>query len=102
MTQELAGKVAIVTGGASGIGRATVELFAAEGAKVVLADVNDAQGEALAAGLGSSVLYMRTDVSQREQVQALVDFAIERFGGLHIMFNNAGISGAQHARFLDR
>ena len=101
MTQELAGKVAIVTGGASGIGRATVELFAAEGAKVVLADVNDAQGEALAAGLGASVLYKRTDVSQRDQVQALVDFAIERFGGLHIMFNNAGISGAQHARFLD-
>ena len=101
MGQELAGKVAIVTGGASGIGRATVELFAAEGAKVVFADVNDGQGEALAAQLGPSVLYRHADVSQREQVQALVDIAVERFGGLHIMFNNAGISGAQHARFLD-
>ncbi|MFA5939530.1 MAG: SDR family oxidoreductase [Sinimarinibacterium sp.] len=101
MAQELAGKVAIVTGGASGIGRATAELFVAEGAKVVIADVDDAQGEALAARLGASALFKRTDVSSKDEVQALVDFAVARFGGLHIMFNNAGISGAQHARFLD-
>ncbi len=101
MGQELAGKVAIITGGASGIGRATAELFVAEGAKVVIADVNDAQGSALAAELGSSARFKRTDVSSREEMQALVDTAIEHFGGLHIMFNNAGISGAQHARFLD-
>lgn len=101
MSQELAGKVAIVTGGASGIGRATVELFVAEGAKVVIADIDDAQGEALAAQLGPSALFRRTDVSNKDDVQALVEFAVARFGGLHIMFNNAGISGAQHARFLD-
>lgn len=101
MGQELAGKVAIVTGGASGIGKATVELFVAEGAKVVFADINEEQGQAMAASLGPTALFKRTDVSNRAEVQALVDFAIERFGGLHIMFNNAGISGAQHARFLD-
>ena len=101
MAQELAGKVAIITGGASGIGRATVELFVKEGAKVVLADVDTVQGEALAAQLGTSVLFKYTDVSNADQIRELVDFAIEKFGGLHIMFNNAGISGAMHARFLD-
>jgi NAD(P)-dependent dehydrogenase (short-subunit alcohol dehydrogenase family) len=101
VAQELAGKVAIVTGGASGIGLASVELFVAEGARVLIADVNDAAGEALAARLGEAAVFRRTDVSSREDVQALVDFAIARFGGLHIMFNNAGISGAQYPRFLD-
>jgi NAD(P)-dependent dehydrogenase (short-subunit alcohol dehydrogenase family) len=101
VAQELAGKVAIITGGASGIGRATSELFVAEGAKVVIADVDVAQGEALAAQLGAGAVFKRTDVSNKAEVQALVDFAIAHFGGLHIMFNNAGISGAQHARFLD-
>lgn len=101
MGQELAGKVAVVTGGASGIGRATVELFIAEGAKVVLADVNETQGQELVAQLGPNALFRRTDVSKKDEVEALVAFAIEKFGGLHIMFNNAGISGAQHARFLD-
>jgi NAD(P)-dependent dehydrogenase (short-subunit alcohol dehydrogenase family) len=99
--QELAGKVAIVTGGASGIGRATVELFIAEGAKVVLADVNETQGQELVAQLVPNALFKRTDVSNKDEVEALVAFAVEKFGGLHIMFNNAGISGAQHARFLD-
>lgn len=101
MTLELAGKVAIVTGGASGIGRASVERFSAEGAKVVFADVNDAAGEALAAALGENVLYRHCNVADRSEIQSLIDFAIERFGGLHILFNNAGISGAQHQRLLD-
>ena len=101
MGQELAGKVAIVTGGASGIGRATVELFVAEGARVVFADINEQQGEALAAQLGPAAAFRRVDVSRREELQLLVDFTVEHFGGLHILFNNAGISGAQHARFLD-
>ncbi|MGC1506941.1 SDR family oxidoreductase [Ketobacter sp. MCCC 1A13808] len=101
MGQDLAGKVAIVTGGAGGIGRATVELFVREGAKVVIADINDEQGESLASELGESAYYRRVDVSKADQMQALVDFTVEHFGGLHIMFNNAGISGAQHARFLD-
>ncbi|HSW12732.1 MAG TPA: SDR family oxidoreductase [Solimonas sp.] len=101
MGQELAGKVAIITGGASGIGKATAELFVAEGAKVVIADINEEQGQVMAASLGPTALFKRTDVSSKVEVQALVDFAVERFGGLHIMFNNAGISGVQHSRFLD-
>ena len=99
MGQELAGKVAIVTGGASGIGRATVELFAAEGAEVVIADVDAAGGVEVAARLGPAVAFAQTDVSDADQVQAAVDFALERFGGLHVMFNNAGVSSSM-ARFL--
>ncbi|MEE2732037.1 MAG: SDR family oxidoreductase [Pseudomonadota bacterium] len=101
MKQDLQGKVAIVTGGAGGIGRATVEAFVREGAKVVIADVNDEQGEQLAQELGSAAFYRKVDVSSPEQMQALVDFTVEHFGGLDIMFNNAGISGAQYPRFLD-
>jgi NAD(P)-dependent dehydrogenase (short-subunit alcohol dehydrogenase family) len=104
VSQELSGKVAIVTGGASGLGRATVELFAKEGAKVVMADVNTDLGEQaaeLAARGGHVVRFKRTDVSNADEVQALVDFAVSEFGGLHVMFNNAGISSAMYERFLD-
>jgi NAD(P)-dependent dehydrogenase (short-subunit alcohol dehydrogenase family) len=94
MTQELAGKVAIVTGGASGIGRAIVELFAANGAAVVIADVDVDAGKQLADSLGDSVAFQCTDVADADQVQALVDFAVARFGGLHVMCNNAGIGGS--------
>lgn len=100
MGQELAGKVAIVTGGASGLGRATVELFVEEGARVVIADIDAARGEDLAATLGAAVAFKRTDVADADQVQELVDFAVSRFGGLHVMFNNAGI-GSSRERFLD-
>jgi NAD(P)-dependent dehydrogenase (short-subunit alcohol dehydrogenase family) len=100
MAGELSGKVAIVTGGASGLGRATVELFLKEGAKVVIADV-DKRGEELARALGNAALFKQTDVAVEEQIQGLVDFAIDRFGGLHVMVNNAGIGGATHERFLD-
>lgn len=101
MAQELAGKVAIVTGGASGIGEATAELFTAEGAKVVIADINAEAGEALAKKLGSAARFRVTDVAKGDDLQALVDFTVETFGGLDIMFNNAGIAGAQYPRFLD-
>ena len=94
MPGELAGKVAIVTGGASGIGRATVELFVKEGASVVIADVNADVGQELADTLGDPAAFKRTDVSDAAQVQDMVDFAVERFGGLHVMFNNAAISGS--------
>ena len=101
MSQDLAGKVAIVTGGAKGIGRATVELFAAEGAQVVIADVDEAEATQLAARLGDQVRFRRTDVSVAEDVQALVDFAVTQFGGLHVMVNNAGIGGKTFPSFLD-
>jgi len=100
MGQELAGKVAIVTGGAGGIGRATAELFVEEGAQVVIADVNAAQGEALAATLGAAAAFKRTDVADADEVQELVDFAVEHFGGLDVMFNNAGVPSS-FARLLD-
>jgi NAD(P)-dependent dehydrogenase (short-subunit alcohol dehydrogenase family) len=101
MAQELSGKVAIVTGGAGGIGRATVELFVEEGARVVVADVDAEGGEKLAAQLGDAAVFKRTDVSRADQVQDLVDHAVSRFGGLHVMFNNAGISGGARGPFVD-
>lgn len=90
MSQELAGKVAIITGGANGLGRGTAELFIEEGARVVIADVDEARGRQLADRLGPAARFKRTDVASREDVQALVDFAVAEFGGLHVMNNNAG------------
>lgn len=101
MGRELSGKVAIVTGGASGIGRATVELFIEEGAEVVIADVDAARGEDVAAKLGAAAAFKWTDVANADEVQELVDFAVVRFGGLHVMFNNAGISDGSYGPFLD-
>lgn len=91
---RLAGKVAVVTGGASGIGAGTVRLFHAEGAHVVIADVQVDAGEALAAELGDGVAFQVTDVSDEASVEALVDMAVREFGRLDVMFNNAGIIGA--------
>lgn len=101
MAKELAGKVAVVTGGASGIGRATVERFLEEGARVVIADVDQERGEALAASCGTDAVFKRTDVGKAEEIRQLVDFAAETFGGLHIMVNNAGMSGQRHPRLAD-
>lgn len=101
MGRELEGKVAIVTGGGCGIGRATAELFVAEGAKVVIGDINDEVGRALAADLGDAAVYQRADVARAEDIDALVEAAVSRFGGLHVMFNNAGISCQPSADFLD-
>lgn len=98
-TQELAGKVAIVTGGAGGIGRASCETLAAEGANVVVADVDADAGKETADRIGEAAAFMQTDVSDLGQMQAVVDFAVDRFGGLDIMFNNAGI-GSPLTRFL--
>ncbi|MCG8346780.1 MAG: glucose 1-dehydrogenase [Chloroflexales bacterium] len=91
---KLDGQVAVITGGASGIGMATVRLFVEEGSRVIIADMQDDQGEQLAAELGSSVAYLHTDVSQESDVKAAIDQAVTRFGRLDCLFNNAGISGA--------
>ncbi len=95
MTDELAGKVANVTGGASGIGRGIAERFAAEGAGVVIADVRDDLGAELVDKLNSAghrTTYRHTDVGDQTQVGELVASAVSAFGGLHVMVNNAGIS----------
>jgi NAD(P)-dependent dehydrogenase (short-subunit alcohol dehydrogenase family) len=97
--QELAGKVAVVTGGAGGIGRATAARLVAEGAHVVVADIDVEGGQAVADQIGAAAAFCATDVSDPAQVQGAVDFAVERFGGLDIMFNNAGI-GSPLKRFL--
>jgi NAD(P)-dependent dehydrogenase (short-subunit alcohol dehydrogenase family) len=99
MSKEFEGKVAVVTGGASGIGRATAELFVERGAKVMIADIETERGRAVADQLGDSARFTPTDVADPDQVQGLIDDAIEAFGGLDVMFNNAGISSSFH-RFL--
>ena len=100
MGSELAGKVAIVTGGAGGIGRGIVECFVHEGAQVVIADRDAERGAKVAAELGDAAAFQPTDVGDPEQVQAAVDFTVERFGALDVMCNNAGIGGRRR-RFLD-
>jgi NAD(P)-dependent dehydrogenase (short-subunit alcohol dehydrogenase family) len=89
----LSGKVAVVTGGASGIGRSTVELFVREGAAVVVGDLQDDRGERLVEELGEKAAYRRTDVGEEPDVEALVAHAVSRFGRLDCMFNNAGFAG---------
>ena len=101
MVNELVGKVAIVTGGASGIGAGIVERFLAEGARVVIADVERDRGEEFAAKLGADAVFRLADVSDPEQVGALVAGAVETFGGLDVMVNNAGVSSRMHRSFLD-
>lgn len=87
---RLEGKVAIITGATSGIGYRTAELFVAEGAKVVAAGRRAPEGEALAAKLGASCSFLQTDVTDEAQMQALVAHAIDRFGRVDCLFNNAG------------
>ncbi|WP_068162436.1 SDR family NAD(P)-dependent oxidoreductase [Rhodococcus phenolicus] len=100
MVNELSGKVAVVTGGASGIGRAIVERYIAEGARVVVADVERERGEDLVRACGPASVFRYTDVGEIEQVAATVEFAVDRFGGLDVMCNNAGIPGKMHKSFL--
>ena len=92
MDLNIAGKVALVTGGASGIGDACVRLFHSAGAKVLIADIDEAGAKALAAELGSGAAAVRTDISSEESCQAMVDAALAQFGQLDIAVNNAGIS----------
>lgn len=89
---RLDGKVAIVTGGGSGIGRATARLFHAEGASVTVADISGQQ-DAVAADLGERALAVRCDVVEPGDVSAMVDATVHHFGHLDVLFNNAGIDG---------
>ena len=89
----LDGKVAVVTGAASGIGEGTVRRFAEEGARVVIADVQDGPGSHLAEELGPSTSYLHTDVSQEDDVRAAVTHAVDKWGRLDCIFNNAGFGG---------
>ncbi len=101
---RLEGKVAIVTGGASGIGAATLQRLAAEGARVVCADLNDAAGERVAkeiAARGGIALHQHCDVSHLAQVEAAVSRACHEFGGLDIMFNDAAWSGGGYVHTID-
>ncbi len=92
--KQLENKVAIVTGGASGIGKAIVELFVKEGAKVVISDLNDKLGNELINNLGEgNVIFIKADSASPEDNKKIVEAAIENFGALHIAVNNAGIGG---------
>lgn len=90
---KLDGKVAVITGGASGIGKATVRLFIEQGARVLIADILDDKGESLAGKLGASADYLHTDVSKESDVKAAIDHALAKFERLDCMFNNAGYGG---------
>ena len=95
MEALLANRVAIITGAASGIGRASARLFARHGASVVLADLNAEDGEATANDIrdtGASAIFVRTDVGKMADIRALVEAATTHFGGLHIIYSNAGFT----------
>ncbi len=98
---RLAGKVAIITGAASGIGRATAIRFAQEGAQVVVADVNQAGGESCVAHIkaeGGQALFTKTDVGLETDLQQMVDLTVETYGGLDILHNNAYWADAKLAK----
>jgi xanthoxin dehydrogenase len=96
MSKRLEGKVAVITGAASGIGAATAKTFVEHGARVVLGDIQDEAGEGLAAALGgaSQAIFRHCNVTEEAEVQALVEAAVSEFGQIDVIFNCAGIVGA--------
>ena len=95
MSKRLADKVAVVTGGASGIGEATVRKFVAEGAKVVIGDLNKERGQALAEELGEAAIFVAIDVTKASDWEEVKKQTLEAFGTVDVLVNNAGISVAQ-------
>ncbi len=91
---RLAGRTAIITGGASGIGAATVRLFIEEGARVLIADTQTERGEELASQLGDAAAFRRVDVTRDDDVRGVVEDAVKRWDRLDCIFNNAGFGGA--------
>jgi NAD(P)-dependent dehydrogenase (short-subunit alcohol dehydrogenase family) len=93
MTGRLSGKVAVITGAASGIGRGTVDLFVKEGAKVIAADIQDDKGARMEEEHGKALRYIRCDVTKEGDIKAAIDLAQKAFGRLDCLFNNAGTPG---------
>src|SRR5512134_3825381 len=94
--QDFSGKVAVVTGGASGIGEAVARAIAARGGQVVVADIDEADSERVTTAIGDaggSAQAIRTDVTDAASVEAMVKFAVDAYGGLDVAINNAGIGG---------
>ena len=92
---RFAGKTVVITGAASGIGKATCHLFASEGATVIAGDIDEANGTELAATSNGKILFKKTDVCNVDEIKALMDFAAEKTGGIDVVFNNAGAGGAR-------
>ena len=90
---RIEGKVAVITGGARGIGEATVRRFCEEGARVVIADIQEDKGKALAEELGAVARFARVDVTEEDEIAAAIALAVQDFGRLDVMYNNAGIVG---------
>ena len=91
---EMSGKVAVITGGASGIGEASARLFVKNGARVIIADMQKERGNALATELGDAAIFSPVEVRQEQQVKRAIDTAMSKWGRLDCMFNNAGFGGA--------
>ena len=94
MGGKLDGRVAVITGAASGIGAQTARLFASEGARVVIADMQADKGQAMADELGDAGIFHQVDVRSEEDIAAMLDTAVAEWGQLDILFNNAGFGGA--------
>lgn len=104
MTNQLKDKIALITGGGSGIGRAAAKLFSREGAKVVIADINVEGGEETVQSIsdaGGEAHFVRTDVSKSAEVEALISKIIEMYSRLDCAFNNAGITGGEFSSVVD-
>ncbi|PON82924.1 Short-chain dehydrogenase/reductase [Trema orientale] len=103
LSRRLEGKVALITGGASGIGKRTAEVFAHHGAKLVIADIQDELGHSVCQSIGAQndVTYVHCDVTDESQVKAAVEKAVKAYGRLDIMFNNAGVPNECKPRIID-